>query len=69
MLHGLFRPISVFPWDGAQTTMYTVLMDNPTPGGYYSNCALKASNKLANDEEERKWLWETSCQLTGLPVK
>ncbi|TPP60843.1 Retinol dehydrogenase 13 [Fasciola gigantica] len=67
LLFGLLRPMTISAWEGAQTTLYTVLMDSPTPGGYYSNCALKAANRLVNDERERLWLWEKSCELVGLP--
>ncbi|THD28626.1 hypothetical protein D915_000526 [Fasciola hepatica] len=67
LMFGLLRPMTISAWEGAQTTLYTVLMDSPTPGGYYSNCALKAANRLVNDERERQWLWEKSCELVGLP--
>ncbi|THD24936.1 Retinol dehydrogenase 12 [Fasciola hepatica] len=66
LLAAMFRPFAINAWDGAQTTLYTVLMDNPTPGGYYSNCALKTPNKLVNNEPERKWFWEKSCELVGI---
>lgn len=62
----MMKPFTVSPWDGAQTTLYTVLADNLIPGAYYSNCAQHATNKLVESDEERKWLWEKSCELVGL---
>ncbi|VDP77132.1 unnamed protein product [Echinostoma caproni] len=66
LLHVVLKPLQITAWDGAQTTLYTVLVDKLTPGGYYSNCALKEPNSKVNNEQERKWFWEKSCELVGL---
>ncbi|THD18887.1 Retinol dehydrogenase 11 [Fasciola hepatica] len=66
LMYALYKPFSITAWDGAQTTLYTALVDNPTSGGYYSNCALKEPNQLVNNERERQWFWEKSCELVGL---
>ncbi|CAH8491261.1 unnamed protein product [Dicrocoelium dendriticum] len=71
--HGFFpavwmkisRPMLITPWQGAQTTMYTVLSSNLVPGGYYSNCAVKTPSSTALNNEDCKWLWEKSCELVG----
>ena len=35
-------------------------------GEYFSDCAVKAPNKLAHDEELAEQLWVKSVQWTGL---
>lgn len=67
-MYAMVKPMEITSWDGAQTTLYVALVDTLTPGGYYSNCAVKSPNKLVNNEEERKWFWEKSCELVGLPT-
>ncbi|KAA0184219.1 Retinol dehydrogenase 11 [Fasciolopsis buskii] len=67
LIFAFLRPLTINAWDGAQTTLYTALMDSPVSGGYYSNCALKSPTNMANNSEEREWLWDKSCELVGLP--
>ncbi|CAH8595985.1 unnamed protein product [Schistosoma turkestanicum] len=59
----LIKPLFIGPWQGAQTTMYTILSDNIIPGGYYSNCALKEPLAIVKNKDERKWLWDKTCEL------
>ncbi|RTG91372.1 retinol dehydrogenase 12 [Schistosoma bovis] len=54
------------PRDGAQTTLYTVLTDNLSPGGYYSNCTLKKPSKSVQNAEDRKWFWNKTCELLNI---
>ncbi|VDP66672.1 unnamed protein product [Echinostoma caproni] len=61
------RPLSISAWEGTQTTLYTVLVEHPKPGGYYSNCALTSPKAIAHNEQERKFAWDRSCELVGLP--
>ncbi|CAH8491282.1 unnamed protein product [Dicrocoelium dendriticum] len=60
------RPLQITPWQGTQTTLYTVLAKSLEPGAYYSNCALKEPSAAALNEEDCKWLWTKSCELVGI---
>ncbi|CAH8596056.1 unnamed protein product [Schistosoma turkestanicum] len=66
MVMRLARKAFTTPWKGAQTTLYTVLTDNLIPGGYYSNCTLKQPSKSVRNVEERKWLWNRTCELLNI---
>ncbi|CAH8596002.1 unnamed protein product [Schistosoma turkestanicum] len=59
----LVKPLFIGPWQGAQTTIYTILSDNIIPGGYYSNCTLKEPLAIVKNKDERKWLWDKTCEL------
>ncbi|CAH8491292.1 unnamed protein product [Dicrocoelium dendriticum] len=62
----LVKPLQITPWQGAQTTLYTVLTKSLDPGAYYSNCAWKEASSAALNEEDCKWLWMKSCELVGI---
>ncbi|CAH8491241.1 unnamed protein product [Dicrocoelium dendriticum] len=62
----LSRPLQITSWQGAQTTMYTVLTRHLVPGGYYSNCALKTPAAAALNDDDCKWLWIKSCALVEI---
>ncbi|RTG80366.1 retinol dehydrogenase 12 [Schistosoma bovis] len=62
----LMRTVFTTPWKGAQTTLYTVLTDNLSPGGYYSNCTLKKPSKSVQNAEDRKWFWNKTCELLNI---
>ncbi|MCB9670286.1 MAG: hypothetical protein H6734_12490 [Alphaproteobacteria bacterium] len=80
----VMRPLSGFigmiePWEGAQTTLYTVLADHVKPGAFYSQTGiyrdkaanaggwpLVSPNPVAHDDAKATRLYEISRELTGL---
>ncbi|CAH8680304.1 unnamed protein product [Schistosoma rodhaini] len=66
VLKPFIRSVLTTPWKGAQTTLYTALTENLTPGGYYSNCTLKKPSKYAQKVEDRKWFWNKTCELLNI---
>lgn len=50
------------PWEGAQTTLYTVLEDdeNLEKGAYYSDCKVMPSTAFTCDRDNATLLWSKS---------
>ncbi|CAH8874607.1 unnamed protein product [Trichobilharzia szidati] len=62
----LTKPFYLSPWQGAQTTLFTVLSNNLKSGGYYSNCTLKQPSSIVKKKEVRKWFRQRTCELLGI---
>ncbi|XP_071795688.1 retinol dehydrogenase 12-like [Asterias amurensis] len=56
---------------GAQTSIYCSVTEElkDVTGMYYSDCAEVKPNRLAQDEESGRRLWEVSAELVGLEKK
>lgn len=55
------------PWEGAATTLHTVLADDLVNGAYYADCAvLHSPNKEAHSDELAAQLDALSAKLVGL---
>jgi len=56
------------PKEGAQTTLHCAVTEGleTESGKYFSDCAVKDTNKEAKDQEVIDKLWEVSLKLTGL---
>ncbi|KAL3319450.1 hypothetical protein Ciccas_001880 [Cichlidogyrus casuarinus] len=61
-----FAPVLKTCWDGAQTTMYCVMLENPKQGGYYSDCALSTVQNCPTDEATLDKIWSWSLEKVGL---
>lgn len=59
------------PEQGAQTTLHLALSDEvaTTSGEYFSECGEAWTSPMLWDLDARTALWDTSCRMTGLPVK
>ncbi|GAA39140.2 retinol dehydrogenase 12 [Clonorchis sinensis] len=66
MMRSLFLRFTITPWLGCQTTLYTVLTPNLTPGAYYDNCKETSPASKALNDADGEWLWNKSCELVGL---
>ncbi len=60
------RPILKTPWEGAQTTLYTVLATDLKSGAYYADCKEKAPLPAVFDEKIAEELVEASRKAVGL---
>ncbi len=60
------RPILKTPWEGAQTTLYTVLATDLKSGAYYADCKVKAPVPAVFDEKVAEELIEASRKAVGL---
>ena len=56
------------PAQGAETSIYLASDPNADAfrGKYFDNCAEKVSSNAARNEDDAKWLWQRSAELTGL---
>ncbi|KAH8869432.1 Retinol dehydrogenase 14 [Schistosoma japonicum] len=61
------RAVGISPWEGAQTALYCTLIEDPVPGGYYSNCEREELIDKAMNESLGRRLWNVSRELVGLP--
>ncbi|CAH8681054.1 unnamed protein product [Schistosoma rodhaini] len=61
------RAVGISPWEGAQTALYCTLINDPVPGGYYSNCEREELTEKALNETLSRKLWDASRELVGLP--
>jgi NAD(P)-dependent dehydrogenase (short-subunit alcohol dehydrogenase family) len=52
--------------EGAKTTLHCVTSDNLRNGAYYDKCAERRPNRVADDEELARTLWEKSAEWVGL---
>ncbi len=50
------------PWQGAQTTMYTILSPKIESGAYYAACKKAKVNPLLYDDELGDKVWELSMK-------
>ncbi len=60
------RPILKTPWEGAQTTLYTVLATDLKSGAYYADCKEKAPAPAVFDEKVAEELIDASRRAVGL---
>ena len=57
--------LSLTPHQGAQTTLHCALDEslNTVSGKYYDNCKEKRPNKLAEDSDLARRVWDLTLQL------
>ncbi len=60
------RPIRKTPWEGAQTTLYTVLAADLKSGAYYADCKVTEPVPAVFDEKVAEELVEASKKAVGL---
>nr|CAH8876323.1 unnamed protein product [Trichobilharzia regenti] len=61
------RAVGISPWEGCQTALYCALVNDPVPGGFYSNCALEELTEKAKNDQLGKKLWLVTREIVGLP--
>ncbi|CAH8670068.1 unnamed protein product [Heterobilharzia americana] len=61
------RAVGLSPWEGAQTALYCVLINDPVPGGYYSNCDIEQLTEKGMNESLGRKLWSVSREMVDLP--
>ncbi|CAH8599398.1 unnamed protein product [Schistosoma turkestanicum] len=61
------RTFGISPWEGAQTALYCALINDPVPGGYYSNCEREELTEIALNESLSRKLWDVTREMVGLP--
>ncbi|VDD78144.1 unnamed protein product [Mesocestoides corti] len=66
ILRFVTRPFMKTPWEGAQTTLYTILVQNLKSGAYYSDCALSNPSPIVFDEKATECLIAASRKAVGL---
>ena len=68
IIFNIIRQTMKTPAQGAETSVY--LASDPTAkqyrGKYFDNCKEKVSTNAARNEEDAKWLWQRSAELTGV---
>ena len=68
IIFNIIRQTMKTPAQGAETSVY--LASDPTAkqyrGKYFDNCKEKVSTNAARNEEDAKWLWQRSAELTGI---
>ncbi|KAM7542130.1 hypothetical protein Aperf_G00000008163 [Anoplocephala perfoliata] len=62
----LIRPFLKTPWEGAQTTLYTVLTPKLTSGAYFADCAEAKALPIVYDEAAAEELISASRKAVGL---
>ncbi len=60
------RPFFKTPWEGAQTTLYTVLTADLKSGAYYADCKVATPLPPVLDEKVAEELVEASRKAVGL---
>ncbi len=61
----VLRPFWKTPWEGAQTTLYTVLAADLQSGAYYADCKVKAPLPAVFDEKVADELIAASRKAVG----
>jgi len=68
MIFNVIRTTMKTPAQGAETSVY--LASDPTAsrfrGKYFDNCKEKVSTNAARNEDDARWLWQRSAELTGV---
>ncbi|KAM7541972.1 hypothetical protein Aperf_G00000008108 [Anoplocephala perfoliata] len=62
----LTRPLLKTPWEGAQTTLYTVLTPKLTSGAYFADCAEAKALPIVYDAAAAEELVSASHRAVGL---
>jgi len=67
----LVRPFSRSPERGAESSVYLASSAEVEgcSGGYYYDCKPYKAAAYAGNTDDAERLWQTSCELTGLPVQ
>ncbi|KAM7542611.1 hypothetical protein Aperf_G00000008033 [Anoplocephala perfoliata] len=66
LINTVGRPFTKTPWQGAQTTLYTVLTPELKSGAYYADCAEGKAVKRVFDEAAQEELIAASRKAVGL---
>ena len=68
LIFNVVRQTMKTPAQGAETSIYLASDPNADAfrGKYFDNCAEKVSSNAARNEDDAKWLWQRSAELTGL---
>ena len=68
LIFNVVRQTMKTPAQGAETSIYLASDPNADTfrGKYFDNCAEKVSSNAARNEDDAKWLWQRSAELTGL---
>ncbi len=54
------QPVSRSEWEGAQTTLFTILTPDIIPGAFYADCAPVMVCPMADDRHYGAVLWRMS---------
>ena len=67
LIFNVVRQTMKTPAQGAETSIYLASDPNADAfrGKYFDNCAEKVSSNAARNEDDAKWLWQRSAELTG----
>jgi hypothetical protein len=66
VLFPIFWLLTKNSWQGAQTTLYTLLDKSIESGEYYADCEKNTVHTLALDKENAEKLWEASEKELGI---
>jgi NAD(P)-dependent dehydrogenase (short-subunit alcohol dehydrogenase family) len=68
IIFNIIRQTMKTPAQGAETSVYLAsdINANEFRGKYFDNCEEKIPTKSARNEEDAKWLWQRSAELTGV---
>jgi len=67
LIFNIVRQTMKTPAQGAETSIYLASDPNADKfrGKYFDNCVEKVSSNAARNEDDAKWLWQRSAELTG----
>lgn len=66
VLFPIFWLLTKNSWQGAQTTLYTLLDKSIVSGEYYADCEKNTEHRFALEKDNVEKLWEVSEKSLGI---